>query len=243
MTVLLAFDSSTESMALALVTPSGERIAVDAEGGPQASARLVPEALALLERAGLTLADVDAIGFGRGPGAFTGLRTACAVAQGLAFGAGKPVLSLDSLMLVAEDARQQAAAAGEPSVDRIWVAMDARMGEIYAGAYRFDGERWITESEPALYAPAALLAQWGEPGAVAGSALVAFEGQLGLAGRAVRCWPATISRGGALAELTQQAWAAGALLDPADAMPIYVRDKVAQTTQERLEARSALSSS
>lgn len=150
-------------MALALVTPSGETLAVDAEGGPQASARLVPEALALLDRAGLALADVDAIGFGRGPGAFTGLRTACAVAQGLAFGAGKPVLSLDSLMLVAEDARQQAEAAGEPLDGRIWVAMDARMGEIYAAAYRLEGGRWITESEPALYAPATLRAHWGTP--------------------------------------------------------------------------------
>jgi len=243
MTVLLAFDSSTESMALALVMSSGESIVVDAEGGPQASARLVPEALALLARAGLTLAEVDAIGFGRGPGAFTGLRTACAVAQGLAFGAGKPVLSLDSLMLVAEDARQQAAAAGDPLAGSVWVAMDARMGEIYAGAYRLAGERWVTDTEPGLYAPATLLAQWGEPGAIAGSALTAFEGQLGLAGRAVRCWPQAASRGRALAVLAQQAWAAGALLDPAEAMPVYVRDKVAQTTQERLEARSALSAS
>src|SRR6201999_3942353 len=148
-----------------LVTPSATHV-VDSEGGPQASARLVPEAMALLARAGLALAGGAAIGFCRGRGAFTGLRTACAVAQGLAFGAGKPVLSLDSLMLVAEDARRQAAASGEPPVGSVWVAMDARMGEIYAGAYRFDGERWITESEPALYAPAALRAQWGEPDAV-----------------------------------------------------------------------------
>ena len=72
--------------------------------GAQASARLLPEVLALLQRAGCTLQQVDAIGFGRGPGAFTGLRSACSVAQGLALGAGKPVLALDSLLLVAQDA-------------------------------------------------------------------------------------------------------------------------------------------
>ncbi len=239
MTVLLALDSSTETMALALVSPSGTSV-MQAEGGPQASARLVPEALALLARAGLALADVDALGFGRGPGAFTGLRTACAVVQGLAFGAGKPVLSIDSLMLVAEDARQQAEATGEPLAGTVWVAMDARMGEIYAGAYRLEQAQWQTVSEPGLYRPEALLAHWGEPTAVAGSALIAFEGQLSLAGRDVRCWPQAVSRAHALAVLAQQAWSRGELLDAAQAMPVYVRDKVAQTTQERLDARAAV---
>ncbi len=239
MTVLLALDSSTETMALALVTPS-ETTVMESAGGAQASARMVPEALGLLARAGLALADVDAIGFGRGPGAFTGLRTACAVVQGLAFGAGKPVLSLDSLMLVAEDARRQAQSEGLVLEGTIWVAMDARMSEIYAAAYRVDvNGRWTTEAHPALYRPAALVEQWGEPAAVAGSALIAFEGQLGLAGRAVRCWPQTVSRARALAALAEQAWAAGETLDAAEAMPVYVRDKVAQTTQERAQARAA----
>ena len=239
MTVLLALDSSTETMALALGCPSGV-LHFEATGGPQASARLVPEALALLARADLTLQDVDAIAFGRGPGAFTGLRTACAVVQGLAFGAGKPVLAIDSLMLVAEDARQQALASGTPLADPIWVAMDARMGEIYAGAYRWEGEQWLTLAEPALYSPGALIERWQQPQAVAGSALVAFEGQLGLP-RDVRAWAQTVSRASALAALAALAWARGETLDAAQAMPVYVRDKVAQTTQERLAARAAAS--
>jgi len=239
MTVLLALDSSTETMALALGYPSGV-LHFEATGGPQASARLVPEALALLARAGLALQDVDAIAFGRGPGAFTGLRTACAVVQGLAFGAGKPVLAIDSLMLVAEDARQQALASGTPLAGPIWVAMDARMGEIYAGAYRWEGEQWLTLAEPALYSPGALIERWQQPHAVAGSALVAFEGQLGLP-RDVRAWAQTVSRASALAALAAQAWARGDTLDAAQAMPVYVRDKVAQTTQERLAARAAAS--
>jgi len=234
MTVLLALDSSTETMALALRSPAGA-LYFEAAGGPQASARMVPETLALLARAGLRLADVGAIAFGRGPGAFTGLRTACAVVQGLAFGAGKPVIAIDSLMLVAEDARQQAEAAGEPLAGTIWVAMDARMGEIYAAAYRWADPRWLTDSAPALYSPAALCAAWGEPAAVAGSALGAFEGQLGAPARQ---WPQTASRAAALAVLAAQAWADGEILDAAEAMPVYIRDKVAQTTAERLAAQA-----
>src|SRR5436309_5629863 len=135
--VLLAFDTSTEVMSLALLR-AGSLSVREGEGGAQASMRLIPEALRLLSDAGCALRDVDAIAFGRGPGAFTGLRTACSVAQGLAFGAHKPVLPLDSLLLVAEDAR---AGAGP---QRVWAAIDARMDEVYAAHYAFDGQRWRT---------------------------------------------------------------------------------------------------
>src|SRR5262245_30043454 len=100
---LLALDSSTDTMALALVTLGEAGVCVGA-GGAQASARMLPEVKALLAEAGVAMDALDAIAFGQGPGAFTGLRTACAVAQGLAFGLDKPVLAVDSLMLVAEDA-------------------------------------------------------------------------------------------------------------------------------------------
>ena len=233
MTILLALDSSTEIMALSLSSP-GASLYFAAEGGSQASALMVPEALALLTRAGIRLADVDAIAFGRGPGAFTGLRTACAVVQGLAFGAGKPVLAIDSLMLVAEDARQQAAASGEPLTGTIWVAMDARIGEIYAAAYEFEQGFWQTRVMPALYRPTELCEKWQLPEAVAGSALLVFAEQLG---KPRRSWPHQASRAAALAILAAQAWARGETLDAADALPIYVRDKVAQTTAERLAAR------
>lgn len=234
MTVLLALDSSTESMALALTAPAGQWLH-EAEGGPKASEALLPALQALLDQAGLALAQVDAIGFGRGPGAFTGLRTACAVAQGLAFGAGKPVLALDSLMLVAEDARQQSGGA----LSECWVVMDARMGEIYAGAYRHDGQHWQVESAPALYSPASLQALWARtpPRALCGSALAVFEGLS--PDPDLPAWPQTRSRAAALAALVGSAWAQG-LGEPAEqAMPLYVRDKVAQTTEERLAARAS----
>lgn len=240
MTVLLALDSSTETMALALSSPAG-RWLFEAEGGPQASARLVPETQALLAQAGLVMADLDAIAFGRGPGAFTGLRAACAVVQGLAFALNKPVLSLCSLQLVAEDARQQAQAEGRALEGTIWVAMDARMNEIYAGAFCWDGQAWHTEQAPALYAPAALLERWADqaPAAVAGSALAVFPELQGLASAGLACWPRCQSRAAALALLAEQAFARGECLDAAEAMPHYVRDKVAQTTEERLAIRAA----
>jgi tRNA threonylcarbamoyladenosine biosynthesis protein TsaB len=243
MSILLALDSSTEIFALALTSPAG-RWLFEAEGGPQASARLVPEALALLAGAGLSLADVDAIGFGQGPGAFTGLRAACAVVQGLAFGAAKPVLAIDSLMLVAEDARQQAAADERPLTGSIWVAMDARMGEIYAARYAWNQGVWASGIPPSLYTPAQLREAWlaEPPAAVAGSALTVFAESLGLTDQpACRAWPRSHSRAAALAALTTQAWAAGAQLDAAEAMPVYVRDKVAQTTAERLALRASVS--
>ncbi|MBV8500846.1 MAG: tRNA (adenosine(37)-N6)-threonylcarbamoyltransferase complex dimerization subunit type 1 TsaB [Paucibacter sp.] len=225
MTVLLAIDSSTDSLAIALTGP-GETRLFEGSGGPKASAQVVPECLRLLGEAGLTLADVDAIAFGRGPGAFTGLRTACSVAQGLALGASKPVLPLDSLMLVAEDARLQAGEIDGP----LWVAMDARMDEIYAAQYRFEQGRWRALREPALYAADALVECWGRPAAVAGSALRVFP-QLG---EIARTWSEEASRARALASLAQQAYALDSLLDAAQAQPLYVRDKVALTTAERM---------
>ncbi|RZL32847.1 MAG: tRNA (adenosine(37)-N6)-threonylcarbamoyltransferase complex dimerization subunit type 1 TsaB, partial [Rubrivivax sp.] len=187
MPFLLALDSATDMMALALVTPGGTKLSEPA-GGAQASARMLPEVKALLASAGIGMSALDAIAFGQGPGAFTGLRTACAVAQGLAFGLDKPVLAIDSLMLVAEDARS--AGAG----DDIWVAMDARIGEIYAAHYHWVDGAWAVVAAPALYAPDALVARWGTPAAVAGTALVEYAAALG---PLPRSWPKARSRAAA----------------------------------------------
>jgi len=220
---LLALDSSTDTMALALVAQGQTRV-FEAQGGAQASARMLPEVKALLAGAGVAMADLDAIAFGQGPGAFTGLRTACAVAQGLAFGLDKPVLAIDSLMLVAEDARTQGGG------DDIWVAMDARIGEIYAARYRWADGAWEVMEAPALYKPEALTAHWGTPAAVAGTALTEYAEALGVLPQA---WPQARSRAAALGALAVAAWQRGETRDAAEALPVYVRDKVALTTAER----------
>src|ERR1700712_1716033 len=173
---LLAIDSATERLALAAVDDGGVPLAratcriehLDLDGGAAAAAPALPMLMALLQRVGWTFADLDAIAFGRGPGGFTGLRTACAVAQGLAWGQGIPVVPVDSLAIVAEDAARHAGL-GVGAV--VWVAMDARMDEIYAGCYRDAGEGgWQVVVEPTLTTPQALHARWAEtpPAVVAG---------------------------------------------------------------------------
>jgi tRNA threonylcarbamoyladenosine biosynthesis protein TsaB len=227
MATLIAFDTATERMTAAL--RRGERVvAHDGEGGAKASATLLPAIFDLLDEAGIVLADLDAIAFGRGPGAFTGLRTACSVAQGLAFGAGKPVLPIDSLLAVAEDAR-----AGGLAPARVWSLIDARMEQIYAAEYEHVDGRWSTRTAPFLTDCEALAERWRSepPHAIAGNALTAFAGRLatGEAALAPDATPSAV----ALLHLAEQAWADGAALDPALALPLYVRDNVAQTTAER----------
>lgn len=228
---VLAFDTSTENMSIALAL--GERIWThDAEGGAQASASLIPAILQLLEGAGIGLPDIDAIAFGRGPGAFTGLRTACSVAQGLAFGSGKPVLPIDTLLTLAEDAR-----AGQP-IWQGWSVLDARMDEIYAGHYRFESGRWQVLEPPQLTTPQALNNVWqsAPPKAVAGNALSAFADRL-TPGDALR-FPGASPRALAMLPLARQLWADGGGVEAALALPVYLRDKVAQTSAEREAARA-----
>lgn len=230
---LLALDTSTERLALALTGPEGPRSLTE-PGGARASARLIPAAQNLLHQAGLAFSSLDGIAFAAGPGAFTGLRTACAAAQGLALAIGKPVVALDSLMLVAEDA---APAAKVDSV--VWVAMDARMDEVYAGAYRSTGKAWQVEVPPALYTLEALQQRLSErpPECVAGNAPAAFGGRWPVNG--ARPLGEGTDRGAALARLAVQQWQTAPRLDAAQAMPLYLRDKVALTTLERAQAAAS----
>ena len=229
---LLAFDTSTEVLAVAVLADAG-LFTCNAAGGAAASAQLLPQARRLLQRSGLEWSQLQAIAFGRGPGAFTGLRTACAVAQGLALGAALPVLPLDSLMIVAEGVRL-----AQPGVPAdIDVVMDARMGEVYTGRYHWDGACWLATRAPALSSLDTLHAVWAlqPPHCVAGSALPAFGEQL-CSGDALR-FAADIDRAAALMRLAQQGWRDGSGVDAADALPLYLRDKVALTVAERAARR------
>jgi tRNA threonylcarbamoyladenosine biosynthesis protein TsaB len=185
----------------------------------------------MLHGAGVGLRDLDAIAFGRGPGAFTGLRTACAAAQGLALGAHKPVLPVDTLMAVAEDARLRAAET------EVWVAMDARMGEIYAAHYLFAAGTWRATVAPALYTLDALHARWQAepPLSIAGTAPAAFGARLQCGAALVVSDARPHAR--ALLACAQAAWRAGSAVDAARALPLYLRDRVASTTAERAAER------
>jgi tRNA threonylcarbamoyladenosine biosynthesis protein TsaB len=233
---LLALDTATDQLAVAVV--AGERdLCAQEAGGARASQRLLPLVFELLRAAGLQAAQLDAVAFGRGPGAFTGLRTATSVAQGLALGIGCPVLLIDSLLIVAEDARAR------HGVAELWVAMDARMDEVYAGAYCFDGQRWQVQHEAALFTLPALHALWQTqtPQAVTGSALAAFGERLPC-GAARRIDETVPDRAASLARLARAAWFRADAIDAAQALPLYLRDKVALTTAERAAARASAAS-
>jgi tRNA threonylcarbamoyladenosine biosynthesis protein TsaB len=228
---LLGIDTSTESMAVALQSPCGIS-AWNGAGGALASATLLPTVRALLREHALAVSDLDAVAFGAGPGAFTGLRTACSVAQGLAFGAARPVLPIDSLLIVAEDARWQQ---GERAELDVAVAMDARMGELYAARYHWGGGRWRVTCAPMLCRPDDVAALWGggAPELVAGSGLALLPALLRTAANLALVQPADRAR--ALLRLAQWQHADGAAVAPAQALPLYLRDKVALTTQERAD--------
>ena len=239
---LLAFDTSTEIMSVAVqrtLGDAGHSLQApqiwqhSAPGGARTSAILIPTIQELMTLAGLELADLDAIAFGRGPGSFTGLRTACAVAQGLAFGAKLAVLPIDTLLAVAEEARFAHAS----GLDRwqVLAVLDARMDEMYASKYDFMSGQWRQINGCSLVRPEELTNDAACP--LAGNVFAAYGARLPAAW--VERVPA-LPTAGALLRLAPALLAAGGALPPEQALPLYVRDKVAQTTLERTAQRAAL---
>ncbi|MGF6538303.1 tRNA (adenosine(37)-N6)-threonylcarbamoyltransferase complex dimerization subunit type 1 TsaB [Paraburkholderia youngii] len=246
-TVLLAIDTSTEFCSAALVSAS-----VDAAGQPNAeprfwvrheqtgalsSTRLLPAIRELFDEAGLTLADCDAIAFGSGPGSFTGLRTATGVAQGLAFGLNLPVVPIGTLLACAESARLR-----DPSTTRVLAALDARMDEIYWADYAWDDAQheWRTVQTASLDAPARI-ALPDVPFTLAGNAAAAFGERLPAVAAARSVDGEALPHALPLAYAALRAFHAGRTVPADQAAPEYVRDKVAQTTAERMADKAAKS--
>ncbi len=229
---LLAFDTSTENLSIA-VTDGRTLWQHSGAGGARASATLIPAVLALLAEAGLRLAELDAIAFGAGPGSFTGLRTACSVAQGLAFGAGLPVLPVDTLLAVAEEARHQQGAT------QVVAVLDARMDEMYTGRYAWADGRWKAEGDFSLVRPEALdlPAGW----TLAGNAMPVYGERFPPRADAMSATPDVFAlpTATAMLRLAPALLAAGAAVPASEALPRYIRDKVAQTTAERLAVKQA----
>ncbi len=252
----LAIDCSTDRLSLALAVgqlplPGAGSwgdcacLTYEGEGSAKASTSLVPEAMRLLDQAGLKPTDLSVIVYGRGPGAFTGLRTACAAVQGMAFGANdRPVLGVDTLMAVAQEARLCGAPAGSISA-----LMDARMNEIYAGTYRFDSALFPASvpevcSAAALVRPeqaAAAVGAWQtDAPALAGNAMAVYADALSDLLASATVWPvAPTAR--AMLHLLPALWATGAATPADEALPVYVRDQVALTTAERDALRASQS--
>jgi tRNA threonylcarbamoyladenosine biosynthesis protein TsaB len=221
---ILAIDTSTEYCSVALL--HGGALASRAElAGQRHSELVLPMVDALLGEAGLKLTRLDGIAFGAGPGSFTGLRIACGVVQGLALGAGVPVVPVGTLLALAHVSGSS----------RVVTCLDARMGEIYHAAYAREGDDWNEAVAPnvcrAGRAPA--LENGGWTGA--GSGFATYAGELAeryrdqLAAVAAEVYP----HARAVAELALPQLIAGRGLPAEQAMPLYVRDKVALKMHER----------
>ena len=231
----LAFDTSTDTMSVA-VTDGARLWQHTGPGGAKASTTLIPVVMALMAETGLALGDLEAIVFGRGPGSFTGLRTACAVAQGLAFGAdagaGVPVLPVDTLMAVAEEARLLQAVEPSPYITAL---LDARMDEIYMQRYATHqgGQGVLTPLGPCeLMRPEHLVIDANT--LYAGNVFDVYSDRLPPGLKRITCLPTAT----ALLRLAPQLAASGQCVPAALALPLYVRDKVAQTTVERETAKA-----
>lgn len=235
---LLAFDTSTDVMSIAVTRPVNGAPQVwehTGAGGAQASVALIPAVLALLQQAGLTLHELDAICFGYGPGSFTGLRTACAVAQGLAFGAERPVLPVNSLLAVAEEARFHHFAAD--AIASVTALLDARMDEMYSASFAWDGEVWSELTGSVLVKPEALQLQATDT-RLAGNVFAAYGARLtGIPGGTAHY--EALPTAAAMLRLAPAMLSGGAAVQPEDALPVYIRDNVAQTTAEREAIKAA----
>lgn len=221
---ILAIETSTDYGTCALWL-DGATVERACPAGRPHSETLLPLIGTLLAEAGVTLRNLDAIAFGAGPGAFTGLRIACGTAQGLAVGAELPLVPVGTLDAMAADCERE----------NVIALLDARMNEVYAAQYRRRNGACERLGDIVVAAPEAVpLPETGAWIAV-GNAIAtygALAGRLQAAGfdRLAKVVP----RAGRIAELAVPAVAAGQCVDPALAAPIYVRDKVARTVVERL---------
>ncbi len=248
---MLALDCSTDLLSVAV--RHGDRLwALDEVTGSAASQRILPVVMKLLDDAGLAPPVVSAfappatvpadstlaIALGAGPGSFTGLRIACGVVQGLALAWGCPVVQVSSFEAVAAKAR---ALHGDRAA-RVWVALDARMGEVYLAALEAHGETWTMLGAPEALPPAAALARIQAAGDGFFACGSGFSLYPALAATGASTFtgvdPALAVDARVMIDLAQRALAAGQAIDPAQVAPLYVRDKVALTIAERRE-RSA----
>lgn len=243
---LLAFETSNNVCGVALLSRIEGRVRLRTareEGRAQHTERILPMADKLLTEAGVERTVLTAVAFGQGPGGFTGLRVACGVAQGVALALDIPVVPIGSLLAVA------AQHAGESPDGWHVVLQDARMNEAYAAVYRYVAQAgWQTIQAPMLLAlediPLWLaqgVALWecGEAVQVHGDALLVFEGLaerlagLGYVLSRVEDVEHAHAQVAMIARLALLAWEAGCAVPAEQAAPIYVRDKVAYTTEER----------
>lgn len=221
---LLALETSTELCSAALWL-DGALDTREAHAGARNSELLLPMVEALLAANSLTVRDLDGVAFGAGPGAFTGVRIACGVAQGIAFGIDARVAAVGTLMALAEAA----------NASRVVCCLDARMGEVYHAAYEKAADDWREVHAPGLYKPSAVPDLQDGNWTGCGSGFAAFGGELAAryAGSLERVIDGLAPHAREVARVAARRFARNEAVDAADALPLYVRNKVALKVSER----------
>ncbi len=231
----LALDAATEACSVALITDDGVFGEFKEVGRGHAD-----EILAMVERtlaaAGIMLSQLDTLIAGIGPGSFTGVRISVSVAQGLAFGAGLPVVAVSSLEALAEKALRDLA---RDAPQQVLACLDARMGEVYWGCFSADAvQGLIARSAPAVGAAASVRVPFVDGFYGIGRGLAAYRTLESLPG--IQLLPGSadaLPDAHDMLELGTIRFRAGAALDPAELAPLYLRDKVAFTEMERAAAK------
>jgi tRNA threonylcarbamoyladenosine biosynthesis protein TsaB len=221
---LLAFDTSTEWCSCALVDQD-KVVFREQKAGQSHSEIVLPMIDSLLAEAELSLNKLDAIAYGCGPGSFTGLRIACGVAQGLAFGAGLPVIGVDSLIALAE----------QTGSFKVVACIDARMGEIYHAVYARQDDDWSPVSQPRLCKPSESPTVEGDGWTGAGSGYAPHGEALArrYGKQLVIVHPNMLPRALEMAHIAVKRFARGEVEEAENAAPLYIRDKVALKSSER----------
>jgi tRNA threonylcarbamoyladenosine biosynthesis protein TsaB len=230
---LLAIDTATEACSAALLI--GDEVIERSEIAPRRHAELIlPMIESLLGEAGISRRQIDAIAVGRGPGAFTGVRLAISVAQGLALGLDIPVVPVSSLAALAQDAPADVDAP-------ILAVIDARMGEVYAGTFLRGADAMVAPTGVESVGPASrlllppLAALREQRWSIVGSGWGAYRDALSahLAAPPAYADGARFPQARAIARLAAPQWAAGRGVAAEFALPVYLRDKVALTLEEQ----------
>lgn len=224
---LLAVETSTELCSVALLRDD-ELFVEEALAENRHSELLLPMIRRVLERSRLSPRQMNAFAFGQGPGSFTGIRIACGIVQGLAFGAARPVVPVPSLLALAEQSNES----------RVAAALDARMGEAYVAAYARNGPDWDAIIAPRLVEAGALPPLPGRRWTATGSGFDRHEWLRHAWREAIEMrLEGDLPRAGAVARIAARRYALGGAIPAEQAAPLYLRDKVALTTQERQARR------
>jgi tRNA threonylcarbamoyladenosine biosynthesis protein TsaB len=231
---ILALDTATENCSAALLIDGGVRAReIEMERGH--AERILAMIDDLLSEAGITLRDLDAIAFGRGPGSFTGVRLAATVTQGLAFGAGLGVVPISDLQAVAQRAFGMDAA-----LTRILVCNDARMSEVYWGCFELGDDglaRPVAEERVSKPSDVVLPNSWptaigvGRGFTAYGDVLRASVPSLTPSAAQPNPFHTLLPRAAEIVLLSVPEWTAGRLVSPEAAIPVYLRDNVAHVAQ------------